>query len=59
MKDTTKKQLDEYYAYFGEKLPLRQLHSENESVICQIVKECIKQDKPYEEVYNIDDRVIY
>lgn len=59
MKDTTKKELNRYRDHFGERLPLMQIHSENESVICQIVKECIDEDKPYEELYDMPDDVIY
>ena len=59
MKQETKELLIEYDKQFGDMFPLMELRGVSEYMIQEMIKECIKQNKLYEDVYKPDDNLMY
>lgn len=52
-------QLDEYYEKFGDAFPLSELKGYSEKEQEDIFNNCMKQEKPYHELYETNNEVNY
>lgn len=55
----TFEQLDEYYKKFGDTFPVSELKGYSESEQTEMLKECLQQGKPFEDLFEVDNKLIY